>query len=98
MKIVKVTYTTSAEYSEQNKANIQQVMSDLQQINNPGIKYTCCVSPDDKTFTHYAFFQEEQLEKILFDLPAFQRFQQQLKASGPEAPPKSERLSLVGAS
>ncbi len=37
MKIVKVTYTTTAEYAEQNQANIKTVMNDLQKLNHQGI-------------------------------------------------------------
>ena len=98
MKIVKVTYTAKAEYAEQNKANIRAVMSDLQQLNHPGINYNCCVEPDGKTFIHTAFFEADENQKILFDLPSFQHFQQQLKASTPETPPKQDLLSLVGSS
>ena len=38
MKIVKVTYATKPEYAEQNKANIQAVMNELQTLdyNNQG--------------------------------------------------------------
>ena len=98
MKIVKVTYTTKAEYAEQNKTNIQAVMNDLQELNNPGINYNACVGADGKTFIHSAFFTSDAEQKVLFDLPSFQRFQEQLKASGPEVPPKNELLSLVGSS
>ena len=98
MKIVKVTYTTKAEYAEQNKTNIKAVMNDLQQLNHPGINYNTCVCADDKTFIHTAFFKSDDDQKILFDLPSFKYFQEQLKASGPEAPPKQELLTLVGSS
>jgi hypothetical protein len=98
MKIVRVTYTTKAEYSAQNQNNIKTVMADLQKINNAGINYNCCLSPDGKSFTHTAFFKSDEEEKILLTLPAFIYFQQQLKASGPEAPPKQEILILVGSS
>jgi hypothetical protein len=98
MKIVRVTYTAKASYAEQNKTNIQKVMSDLQAINNHGISYTCCVSEDGKTFTHLAFFKGEADEKTLLGLPSFKSFQEQLRASGPEAPPKQDFPSLVGAS
>jgi hypothetical protein len=98
MKIVRVTYTTKAEYSEQNQANIKNVMADLQKINNPGINYNCCLGPDGKSFTHTAFFNSEEAEKVLLTLPVFKHFQEQLKASGPETPPKQELLSLVGSS
>ncbi|HWZ03365.1 MAG TPA: hypothetical protein VNX40_07100 [Mucilaginibacter sp.] len=98
MKIVRVTYTAKAEYAEQNQLNIQTVMSDLQKICHPGIFYHACLGADGKTFTHTAFFDEEEHEKVLFALSSFQSFQQQLKASGPEMPPKQELLTLVGSS
>ena len=98
MKIVKVTYTTKAEYVEQNETNIKTVMADLREINNPGINYNVCLSPDGKTFNHSAFFNSDEAEKVLMVLPSFKSFQEQLKASGPEAPPKQEILTLVGSS
>ncbi|HWY12745.1 MAG TPA: hypothetical protein VN026_15535 [Bacteroidia bacterium] len=98
MKIVRVTYTTRSEYTEQNQANIKNVMNDLQKLNNTGINYNACIGSDGKTFTHTAFFNQEENEKILFGLPSFKHFQEQLKASGPESSPKQELLSLVGSS
>ena len=98
MKIVKVTYTTKAEYAEQNQSNIKKVMADLQKINNPNINYNSCISADGKTFTHTAFFKSEEDEKILMALPSFKNFQEQLKANGIEVPPKQELLTLVGSS
>ena len=98
MKIVKVTYTTTAEYVAQNQRNIQIVMVDLQKIAHPGIFYHACLGADGKTFTHTAFFAEDEYEKVLFELSSFQSFQQQLKQSGPETPPKPELLTLVGSS
>lgn len=98
MKIVKVTYTTKAEYADQNQANIKTVMADLRAINNPGINYTSCLSPDGKTFIHTAFFKSDEEEKVLLGLPSFHTFQQQMKASGLESPPKQEILTLVGSS
>ena len=98
MKIVRVTYTTKLEYAPQNQANIEAVMSDLRKINSPGIRYNACLGPDGKTFSHTAFFEPGEQEKTLFDLPSFKSFQEQLKASGPEVPPKQELLNLVGSS
>jgi hypothetical protein len=98
MKIVRVTYTTKAEYSEQNQSNIKNVMADLQKLNNQGINYNCCLSPDGKTFSHTAFFKSEEDQKILNELPSFKHFQEKLKTSGPETPPKPELLTLVGSS
>jgi len=98
MKIVKVTYTTTAEYADQNRRNIQKVMSDLQELAHPGIFYHVCLGADGKSFTHTAFFSPEESEKVLFDLVSFQTFQAELKQSGPETPPKPELLTLVGSS
>jgi hypothetical protein len=97
MKIVRVTYTTKAEYAEYNQANIRNVMAELQKIGNAGINYNSCLSPDGKTFTHTAFFNSEEDEKVLLELPLFKQFQQELKA-GLEVPPKQELLTLVGSS
>jgi hypothetical protein len=98
MKIVKVTYTTKAEYAEQNQNNIKNVMADLQKLNHTGLNYNACLGADGKTFTHTAFFKTTEDEKVLLELPAFKTFQEQLKASGPESPPKQEFLNLVGSS
>lgn len=98
MKIVKVTYTTKIEYAEQNSKNITGVMDDLKKLNNPGINYNSCLSPDGKTFIHTAFFKSDEDQKLLNELPSFKHFQEQLKASGLEVPPKQELLSLVGSS
>lgn len=98
MKIVKVTYTTKAEYVEQNQGNIKTVMSDLQKLSHPGINYNACLGPDGKTFTHTAFFKGDDDQKALNELPSFKTFQEQLRASRLESPPKQELLSLVGSS
>jgi hypothetical protein len=98
MKIVKVTYTTRADFSEQNQQNIKKVMSDLTNLKHQGINYNACLSADNKTFIHTAFFNSADDQKILNDLPSFKMFQEQLKASGPEVPPKQEFLNLIGSS
>ena len=96
MKIIKVSYTTKAEYAEQNKANIGAVMNDLRNLNHGALNYNACVCADGKTFIHTAFFQSEEDNMLLLELPSFKHFQEQLKADGIEVPPKQEVLSLVG--
>ncbi len=98
MKIVKVTYTTKADYAAQNQRNIKNVMTDLQKLNHPGIDYHACLSADGKTFIHTAFFKSDEDEKTLIGLPSFKHFQEQLKSNGLEVPPKQELLTLVGSS
>ena len=65
MKIVKVTCATKAEFSEQNKSNIKNVMTDLQNANYQGINYNACLSADNKTFIHTAFFKSDEDQKLL---------------------------------
>ena len=98
MKIVKVTYTTKADFAEQNQSNIKNVMTDLQNANHQGINYNACLSADNKTFTHTAFFKSDEDQKLLNELPSFKFFQEQLKSGGLEVPPKQELLTLVGSS
>ena len=98
MKIVKVTYTTRPEFSEQNQANIKKVMNDLQNLQPKGINYNVCLCPDGKTFIHTAFFESGEDEKILFNLDSFKSFQEQVRSGMPEIPPKQEILTLVGTS
>ena len=98
MKAVKVQYTVKAEYAETNKANISQVMADLQALANPGIKYSSFVLEDGKTFVHFGIYTDQEALDVVNNLPSFQAFREQLKASGPEAPPKGDNLTLVGSS
>jgi hypothetical protein len=98
MKIAKVTYTTKAEFAEQNQINIKNVMIDLQNANHQGINYNACLSADNKTFIHTAFFKSDEDQNFLNELPSFKKFQEQLKSSGLEIPPKQELLTLVGSS
>jgi hypothetical protein len=98
MKIIRVIYTAKPEFAEQNSSNIRTVMSDLQRSGHPGIFYHACLSADDKTFTHTAFFKTEEDHQLLNELGSFKHFQEQLKAAGFEVPPRQELLTLVGSS
>ena len=57
-----------------------------------------CLSSDKKTFIHTAFFESDEDQKLLNELPSFKYFQEQLKAGGFEVPPKQDLLTLVGSS
>lgn len=98
MKAVRVQYTVKESYVETNKSNIQRVMTDLQGINSPDLKYSSFLLEDGKTFMHFVMRANDDAQKTLSGLPSFQEFQRQLRESGPEVPPKPEDLSLVGAS
>jgi len=98
MKIVRVQYVAKPEFVAQNKENISVVMKDLREINNPAIKYTTYLAPDEVSFMHFAQFNNDEAEQVLINLPAFKHFQQELKAHGIDAPPKTEHLSMVASS
>ena len=98
MNAVIVQYTVKNEFVETNKANIRQVMSDLDALNDPNIKYSAFLLDDGKSFVHFVMRVDEDAQKTLSDLPSFQEFQQQLRASEPEELPQAENLSLVGLS
>jgi hypothetical protein len=95
MKAVKVQYTVKESYVETNKGNIEQVMAELRQLSNPGIKYSAFLLDDGKTFVHFGLYADEESMSIVSNLTAFQKFRQQLQASQPEVPPKADDLSLV---
>ncbi len=95
MKAVKVQYTVKESYVETNKRNIEQVMSDLKELNNPGIKYSAFLLENGKTFVHLAMYPDEETMSIVNDLEAFKKFRQALKESQPEVLPQAEDLNLV---
>jgi len=98
MKSVKVQYTVKAEYAATNKANISQVMADLRELRHPGIKYSTFVFEDGKTFLHFGIYADQEALDVVNNLPSFQSFREQLKASGPEVLPKGDDLTLVDSS
>ncbi|KAA3658159.1 MAG: hypothetical protein DWQ04_25990 [Chloroflexi bacterium] len=95
MNAVKVQYTVKEEFVETNKQNIARVMQALRELNNPDIKYSTFLLDDGKTFVHIAMRANEAANEILPNMEAFKEFQQQLRASQPELPPKAENLTLV---
>jgi L-rhamnose mutarotase len=98
MKIVRVQYTTTAEYASRNKDNIRQVVNELKKMNHPGIKYSTYIMPDGKTFMHFDQFENEEDHNVLTQLESFKKFSDELLASNLEADPKLDLLSLVSSS
>ena len=95
MKIVRVQYTTTAEFAPLNQVNIAGIVAELKQLNHPGIKYTCWLLPDGKTFMHFDQFENEEAHQVLTSLDSFKKFDADLWASNLEAEPQLELLSLV---
>ena len=97
MKIVRVQYTTTLEFSPVNQANIAAIVRELKELNYPGIKYGCWLLPDGKTFMHFDQFESEEDHQLLMSLKSFEKFGDELWASGLEIEPKLELLTLVAA-
>jgi quinol monooxygenase YgiN len=95
MKIVRVQYTTRAEYAAVNQENIRQVVKELKKLNHPGIKYSTYLMPDGKTFMHFDQFENEEAHEVLQSLASFKKFADELWASKLEVEPKLELPTLV---
>ena len=95
MKIVRVQYTTSKEFAPTNQENIAGIVKELKALNHPGIKYSCWLLPDGKTFMHFDQFENEEAHQVLTSLESFKKFDSQLWSSGLEIEPELELLSLV---
>ena len=95
MKIVRVQYTTSKEFSPINQENIKRVVNELKKLNHLGIKYSTYLQPDGKTFMHFDQFENEEAHQVLQSLESFKKFAEELWASKLEVEPKLELPSLV---
>lgn len=95
MKVVRVQYTTTAQFAPINQANIVVVVNELKERNHPGIKYGCWLLPDGKTFMHFDQFENEEAHEVLTSLASFKKFDAELWASGLEVEPVLDLLSLV---
>jgi len=98
MKIVRVHYTTTAEFAPRNQENIRGIVNELKELNHPGIHYSTYLLPDGKTFMHLDHFENEEAHQTLIELNSFKKFDEELWASQLEVEPKLELLSLVAAS
>lgn len=95
MKIVRVYYTTTAAFALVNQKNIAGIVKELKELNYPGIKYGAWLQADGKTFMHFDQFENEEAHEVLTSLVSFKKFDAELMASGLEAAPQLELLSLV---
>lgn len=98
MKIIKVTYTVKPDFVSKNRENVKAFIEDLSKSNNSAIRYFAFLGSDGKTFNHFAIYEKDEAQKLLFDLPSFQFFQQQRDGSGLEVSPQIEELILVASS
>jgi hypothetical protein len=98
MKTIKVTYTVKPSFVTRNQENINVFIKALQKLSLPGIRYTVYLGSDGKTFTHFAQYDNDAVQKTLLELDAFVSFQKQRDESGLEVAPAIEAMSFVAAS
>jgi hypothetical protein len=98
MKIIKVTYTVKPDFVPKNQENVKAFIEDLSKIDNSGLRYFAFLGGDGKTFNHFAIYEKDEAQKLLFDLPSFQFFQKERDGSGLEVSPQIEELTLVASS
>ena len=97
MKAVKVTYKVQESYVEQNKTNINKVMTRLRDNPIEGMLYSSYTLDDGQTFVHINICRDAETMSKLNDVEEFNAFRMALKGSEPINPPQSENLNLVGA-
>ena len=95
MRVNKVQYTTSAEFAPVNQVNIAGIVKELKELNHPGIKYSCWLMADGKTFMHFDQFEDDAAHNVLISLASFKKFDRELWASGLEIEPVLVNPTLV---
>jgi hypothetical protein len=91
MKVTRVQYTVQPSFTEQNKQNIEAVMSELRALNLADFKYASYVLEDGKTFMHLVHDNAND-GSPLGNLESFKQFQSQLKDHF-EISPKAESFA-----
>ena len=95
MKGVRVKYTVSEDFVDQNKANIAAVMQELRGREDIAVKYAAYLAPNGKTFRHVLLMRDDEARAQLTGLASFQAFQAALRPNL-EAAPEVEDWALVG--
>jgi len=96
MKVFKVSYTVQAAFVQKNQENIQAFFKDLQEINDPDLRYHVYRGSDGKTFYHFSEYNSDAAQKRLLELSSFRLFQQQ-RDQHLEAEPVIEQIEFVEA-
>lgn len=93
---VLVTYQVKPAFAEQNKANIQQFLTDFEQLDTSKFKYSVYIKEDGVSFVHYSQYVDEVIQTELLNVPSFKAFQEMRDASGLNGSHQVEILQSVG--
>jgi len=94
MKVTRVQYTVRSDFVEENKTNIDAVMSELRALANSDVQYAVYLHGDGKTFMHLVHQNTADAERLPTPLNSFKHFQARLKENL-EISPKVESFALV---
>jgi hypothetical protein len=97
MKVTRVQYTVRSDFVEENKRNIEAVMSELRARGDNDVRYAVYLHDDGKTFMHLVHHNTVESERLPVALESFKHFRARLQDHF-EVPPKSETFALVQSS
>ena len=95
MRQVMVRYKVKPDRVAENEALVRAVYDELQRVAPAGIRYATFRLDDGVTFTHLAIVDTEDGQTPLSKLPAFQRFQENIRERCDE-PPAATELETIG--
>lgn len=96
MNAVKVQYTVKEAYVETNKRNIQRVIAELRELNNPSIKYSSFLLDDGKTFVHFGIYADEEAKFVVGDLDSFASILKIISPVHPSTLARSSPMIIYG--
>jgi hypothetical protein len=91
-----VRYRISPARVEENEELVRAVYAELREASPPGLRYATFLLSDGVSFVHVASHDDDAGPNPLPDLPAFQRFQQELGERCDE-PPVVTEMRQIGA-
>jgi quinol monooxygenase YgiN len=90
-----VRYKVKPDRVAENEALVRAVYDELQRVAPTGLRYATFRLDDGVTFTHLAIVDTEDGQTPLSKLPAFQRFQENIRERCDE-PPDATQLETIG--
>jgi hypothetical protein len=97
MKVTRVQYSVRSDFVEENKRNIEAVMSELRALSDNDVHYAAYLHDDGKTFMHLVHHKTADAERLPASLDSFNHFRTRLSAHL-EVTPKVETFALTQSS
>jgi quinol monooxygenase YgiN len=95
MKKLLIQYKVKADKVSENEALVQSVYNQLKEINIDGFHYATFKLADDASFVHIAMSDTEEAHSQFLNLPAFKKFQENLKERCDELP-VTNQFTIIG--